>query len=146
MFERLRASRDALWRNPSTTSRSLSFLRPVGLMGFGKSREERALPLPILRSVPLTYKKEARIDPRLLIFSNTSTRFRVLVIPSVCCLRLEGREIGLATHRHHAHLVRPVDRNDDLERALTLVNRDVANLRAADRQLEGRPLLRCGGI
>src|SRR4051794_23659450 len=36
-------------RNPSTTSRNLSFLRPVGLMGFGKSREERALPLPILQ-------------------------------------------------------------------------------------------------
>src|SRR5712671_5509781 len=28
-------------------------LRPLGLMGFGKSREERALPLPILRSAPL---------------------------------------------------------------------------------------------
>src|SRR3954468_15625483 len=36
------------------TSRILSLLRPVGLMGFGKSREERALPLPILRSVRLT--------------------------------------------------------------------------------------------
>ena len=31
-------------------------LRPLGLMGFGKSREERALPLPILRSAPLSYR------------------------------------------------------------------------------------------
>src|SRR5258705_11417143 len=61
-------------------------------------------------------------------------------------LRLEGREIGLAAHRHHAHLVCAVDRDHDLELALTFVNRDVANLRAAYRQFEGRPLLRRGVV
>ena len=35
-------------------SRNTSILRPEALMGFGKAREERALPLPILRSAPLS--------------------------------------------------------------------------------------------
>src|SRR5882724_1955773 len=41
-----------LLRNPSTTPKPI-ILRPLRLMGFGKSREERALPLPILRSAIL---------------------------------------------------------------------------------------------
>src|SRR5712664_1100272 len=52
---------------------------------------------------------------------------------------LESRELGPAAHGHHAHLARAVDRYHHGYPVAALEKRDVADFRAAHRQVEYGP-------
>src|SRR4030081_3820800 len=60
--------------------------------------------------------------------------------------RLQLGDVRFAADGHHAHLIGPVDWHADLDRAATLVDREVAHFGAAYRQFEHGPLLRCGVV
>src|SRR6266849_8859646 len=59
-------------------------------------------------------------------------------------LRLESRELGLAAHGHDSHLARAVDRHHHGYLVAALEQRDVADFRAAHRQVEYGPGIGAG--
>src|SRR5207302_3535253 len=59
-------------------------------------------------------------------------------------LRLERRELSLAAHGHDAHLAGTVDRHHHRYLVAALEQRDVADFRAAHRQIEDGPSVGAG--
>jgi len=50
-------------------------------------------------------------------------------------LLLQLGDVGFAAFGHHAHLIGAIDRHADLQHTATLIDREMAHLGAADRQL-----------